>query len=699
MRSVLILSRFFPPMFAVGGKRAYRFARHLPAFGWRAVVITSKATNEKSTDPSAGLPLPPEATVYRWYQSAHRSRGAKPTGSDGTTSEPTADDAAKPAPSWWQGITSQVQLPLGDGLVVAPGLSSSATEIGRSEGVDVVLATSSPYGALLAGAIVAERLGVPFVADLRDPWSLNFYQRRKPAWIQSSEAWLEGKLFERADKIIFTAQTAVDAYRQRYPQIPADRFVCIRNGFDEDQRPAAANVVRSDKVRLVHFGNCYGPRRLETVLRAIAVVRDQRTAQDPDIELLNLGRPAQSDIDLAQRLGIADCFHSQAFVPYQEGMNILAGSDLQVLLSYGEETLYLPAKLYDYLLSGAPVLALGKGDELAGILAATQAGVCVDPADVDATAAEIRRAVQARRDPTLRRTALTTAVRKFSAAAGSESLASLLGELVAARARASKAPVSSPTATSKGKQPLVSVIVPIRNRSGTRLENCLRSLRWQDIDASKVELILSDFGSNDEHAKSIDALAARYDARVVRTQTDEIWNRSRALNIGIQATRGLYVLNTDADMIFAPNFLSTLVDEQVQAQGRAFCVCHCRDLPETVPEQDWSVEDFPALFDQAPLREKLGTGACQFASRAHFISLRGYDEGYKFWGQEDNDMRYRSTKVMDLEERWIHQRTAMLHQWHPSDRGRKPLRKSINDIRFHMTKYVARKNWGGWGTR
>ena len=57
--------------------------------------------------------------------------------------------------------------------------------------------------------------------------------------------------------------------------------------------------------------------------------------------------------------------------------------------------------------------------------------------------------------------------------------------------------------------PQISVIVPLRDRSGTRLANCLRSLRWQD-DAPELELVLADYGSVEEHARGIDELAERF---------------------------------------------------------------------------------------------------------------------------------------------------------------------------------------------
>ena len=42
-RRVLIISRYFPPLYDVGGKRAYRFALHLPDHGWQPIILTGAA--------------------------------------------------------------------------------------------------------------------------------------------------------------------------------------------------------------------------------------------------------------------------------------------------------------------------------------------------------------------------------------------------------------------------------------------------------------------------------------------------------------------------------------------------------------------------------------------------------------------------------------------------------------------------------
>ena len=252
--------------------------------------------------------------------------------------------------------------------------------------------------------------------------------------------------------------------------------------------------------------------------------------------------------------------------------------------------------------------------------------------------------------------------------------------------------------------PRLSAIIPVRNRSGIRLRNCLASLRWQRLPAAELEVVLSDYGSDRAHAASIDALAEEFSATVVRTGEFGEWNRSRALNLGIQGARAPYVFCTDADMIFAADFVPTILQvhdahpgaRDAQPRAGALVVCHCTNLPKDVPEQEWGRDDFEALRARGKVRTSPGTGACQSASRAFFFHARGYDEQFVFWGSEDTDMRDRA-RAYGLEMVWISDRTAMLHQWHPTSRYSKLLQTRKNALRYWMTRKQIVKNPERWG--
>ena len=117
------------------------------------------------------------------------------------------------------------------------------------------------------------------------------------------------------------------------------------------------------------------------------VLLEQRGVPDAErIRLVNLGRPAKADLDLLDELGMPDRLTWGPFVPYAEGIQTLAESDVQLLLAYGDETLYVPAKTFDYFLTGAPMLCLTASDELRRMVESTSTGLVSAPRDVETVA-------------------------------------------------------------------------------------------------------------------------------------------------------------------------------------------------------------------------------------------------------------------------------------------------------------------------
>ncbi len=241
----------------------------------------------------------------------------------------------------------------------------------------------------------------------------------------------------------------------------------------------------------------------------------------------------------------------------------------------------------------------------------------------------------------------------------------------------------------------ITAIIPVRNRSGVRVENCLRSLRWQQT-VNAFDIVVSDLGSTGPHRQSIAELAQRYNARLVYSPYDGLWNRSLALNIGIRASNTDYVFCTDADMLFKPNFLESALAVQEELGGEAMVLCRCHDLPPYVPEKLWEVADYPMLERGSHIRKTSGVGACQVARKSFFEDTHGYDEKYVFWGSEDVDMTARAEQY-GLQLTWMSDRTSMLHQWHRTLKRDMPLQYHINKLRFRLTKRVVVKNHGGWG--
>ena len=421
MKTVLMLSRFFPPAFDVGGKRAYRFARYLGRYGWRAVVLTERVPTDRRTDDTP-LDLPPEVEVVREYLPGF-GRFYGNAGTDGTNPAPVAAPSGRASPLRW---------PIASDIWLAPRFAWLVDTLAERYRPDAVFASSSPYSALVFGAIYKAMTGTPLCLDLRDPWSLNFLQQGKPAWAQRVDAYTERRLFEYADQVTVTCASARDAYRALYPHLPSDKISCVYNSFDPAQRPQPAHRAPNAPLTLVHFGNCYGARTLAPVLHALAALRSRGALPAGQVTLRNYGRLSVADLELADRLGVADALVAAPVVPYAEGIAQLAAADLQVLLGYGEHTLFVPAKLYDYLLAGAPILCVSPESELSTMVRATGRGVAAEQHETDT----IERAILAARDRRAASSSLASApdAAAYSSPETARQLAALLDALVSPHA-------------------------------------------------------------------------------------------------------------------------------------------------------------------------------------------------------------------------------------------------------------------------
>jgi len=214
----------------------------------------------------------------------------------------------------------------------------------------------------------------------------------------------------------------------------------------------------------------------------------------------------------------------------------------------------------------------------------------------------------------------------------------------------------------------VTVVIPVRDRSGDRLRNALRSLNWQSMGRPEQVFVVSH-GSRTDINEQLARLCDDESATLIEVgNSTQPWNKPLALNTGIRRSRPdvPLLMTMDADMILAPDFLSVVV-ERLLRQPPALVLCRISDLPsETyLPDESHKLrESFELLLATTQLRPRYGSGGIQAAARSFFFTIRGYDEDLAWWGAMDGDVLNRA-HLMGLEIVWLEDKTAMMHQWHP----------------------------------
>jgi hypothetical protein len=127
------------------------------------------------------------------------------------------------------------------------------------------------------------------------------------------------------------------------------------------------------------------------------------------------------------------------------------------------------------------------------------------------------------------------------------------------------------------------------------------------------------------------------------------------------------VLFADTDLVFQNDYAATAV-EALHEDPRRLVVSRMLDLPEghSVEIDQDSVEELRTLA-----RSRYGNGAhpsIVAVSREALALVGGYDEAFRLWGSEDEDL-FRRLRSLGLEPYDVSHRTSYLHQWHSKHEG------------------------------
>ena len=215
----------------------------------------------------------------------------------------------------------------------------------------------------------------------------------------------------------------------------------------------------------------------------------------------------------------------------------------------------------------------------------------------------------------------------------------------------------------KISKPKVSVVVPIRNRWGCRVVNCLRSVQLQTLGG--VEVVFADFGSHANGHRGLMDLLKPYDCTVYYCPTKEVWSLSRARNMGIRRARAPIVVSLDVDMILERNTLHVINMVQ-KHKPQTLIVSRVRNLPDINLCKVRLPRDYPRLAKLAE-PHRPGVGGLMSATRSWWHRVRGFDERMKAWGADDNDLVKRARAdgldVINLERQGF-KNVDLYHQHH-----------------------------------
>jgi hypothetical protein len=332
-----------------GIHRTLNFSRHLSQFGWQPIVLTVTPGAHATLDPRGDARLPATAVVERAL----------------------ALDAAR-------------QLSIGGAypkLIALPDRWISWWPSGVLKGLRLIrrhrpalLWSTYPIATAHLIALTLHRLtGLPWITDFRDPMverdPLTGEEYPYDPTVRRVNAWIESAAVRRSVRAVFTTPGTARMYADRYPELPAQRWQVIENGFDEESFLAVGDSARapansSRPLKLLHSGILYpGHRDPTAFFDAVAQLRHRGAISASSLQIV-LRASGFEDVYGAQirERGISDIVSLEVSVPYEQALAEMLAADGLLIFQASNCNWQIPAKAYEYLRARRPILALTDPD-------------------------------------------------------------------------------------------------------------------------------------------------------------------------------------------------------------------------------------------------------------------------------------------------------------------------------------------------
>lgn len=402
-RTVLVLAYRFPPQGGGGVQRTLKFVKYLPQFGWLPVVHTVTNPFWPLRDVTLLDEIPPSVRVYRTPTFEFERLARKTDGLLAPRAEPAERQQSREVERRRRGLLTGGLKALGQAVMRhvlvpdpqiawVPGAFLRSLHMIRKERPALIYTSSPPNSCQVLGLLLKRALGLPWIADFRDPWTEGI--RRKQAYAQSAvrrrlEEGFERAVIRHADHVVVTTEKTLEQFIDKYRWTPREKYSVVTNGFDPADFAAVGSEAGEPLLDRGEF-NVTLTGNVEAMFDAVPFLTALRALLDEDEEIaarlrVNLVGTRRGKYDAYIRdHGLERTVRYLGYVPHQTSLRYLAESDVLFLCQipvYESASTKLSGKLFEYLYLRKPILALTLPGLTSDILSRSGLGVTVDPND------------------------------------------------------------------------------------------------------------------------------------------------------------------------------------------------------------------------------------------------------------------------------------------------------------------------------
>jgi glycosyltransferase involved in cell wall biosynthesis len=382
MKKILYITYYWPPSGGPGVQRSLKFVKYLYSYGYEPIVITVNPAKASYpvTDHSLNAEIPLHTRViktstfepFRLYEILTRKKEI-----------PHSGFANEGKPSFVQKLSRFIR---GNLFVPDPRkgwntyVMRVVDELMKTESISAVITSSPPHSSQLIGLKIKQKYKLPWVADLRDPWTDIYYYKSlyHIGFVAHLDATYEKRVLQNADAVLVVSKAIKRLFAAKLTAGGADHIHVLPNGFDAEDftEPTTLNA---KEFTIAYTGTMASSYKITAFLQALKELA--ATYGQDKIRVKIAGKVSPEITQQIEDYQLTNIFENLGYLKHSAAIKLMQESTalLLVIPDIENNEGILTGKLFEYLASGKPIIGLGPvNGDAAEIINQAQAGSMFD---------------------------------------------------------------------------------------------------------------------------------------------------------------------------------------------------------------------------------------------------------------------------------------------------------------------------------
>lgn len=367
--NILIISHYFPPLNVVASYRIRAFARDFALAGCKVYVLTTKKKVQDGVLDLDGFSHP-NLTVHEIdYPKLFFWKKDDAPNSTNTESGRIVAKNASAGRQFLRSLINSLGFLLDHQYFWSKRAVKTGTEIIAAHSIDVILSSFSPMSShVIAGKLKKNNPKIKWVADYRDLWTRNPAIPSKGFW-NVIEGIVERRVIRKGDLLSTVSEPLKEELEVFFGQ--RKNVKVIYNGFEETLLDPVAlnrNALRliTTPIVISYTGTIYAGRSNPySLFMALHQLEKKGVIKKGDIVVNFYGSMIGNLADVVELADASDWVNIKGHLSHLEIRQVQQNSDLLLFLESGDSNAkgVLTGKLFEYMISGTPILAIGISKE------------------------------------------------------------------------------------------------------------------------------------------------------------------------------------------------------------------------------------------------------------------------------------------------------------------------------------------------